>query len=66
MEREQLKAFAEVLTANIPAEDAGEFFDVLFEQVEFDFSPTEVKVIYDQLMTLGVDVGPLCKKKHPA
>jgi hypothetical protein len=66
MEHEQLKAFAEVLTANIPAEDAGEFFDVLFEQVEFDFSPADVKIIADQLLTVGVDIRPICKRKHPA
>ena len=57
---------AAIICSELAPEDWGEMADILFDEVENSHNSEDVKIISDQLLNAGVDVGPICKRKHPA
>lgn len=54
----------EIVTSLMP-EDYGTMADVLFDAIEGHYTPDEVAKISEVLLAAGVDVRPICRKKHP-
>ena len=52
--------------AMLPIEDIEDVVNLTFDEVEELRSAAEVQAYFEALLACGVDVRPLCKKKHPA
>jgi hypothetical protein len=57
---------AELICTELAPEDWGEMADILFDEVENLYSVQAVQTISQELLTAGVDIKPICKRKHPA
>lgn len=66
MTTQELTQLAEYICSQLPANQAGEFADILFDEIEANYSAADVLTISNELAAVGVDVGPICKRKHPA
>jgi hypothetical protein len=51
--------------ATTPVEDLEEVASLTFDEIEATHSIQDVQQFYEVLKSCGVDVGGLCKKKHP-
>ena len=65
METEELKIVAEVLADEVPIEQGAEFMDVLFDVIYERLDQGQRDQLYNELLAVGIDVGPICKKKRP-
>ena len=65
MTAQEMQDLADKICEMTPGE-IGVFGDMLFDTIEATKPATEVHQINEELLNLGVDVRPLCKKKHPA
>jgi len=52
--------------ATLPIEDIEAVVNLTFDEVEELRSAAEVQAYFETLLSCGVDVRPLCKRKHPA
>lgn len=66
MTTEQMEDLAATICNNLEPEEWGQMADILFNFVEALHSVEDVQVIANQLLAAGVDVKPICKRKHPA
>lgn len=52
--------------AEIPLNELAEATDEIFDRWFDEITEQKRKEVYDILYQQGVDIGPICKRKHPA
>lgn len=64
MTTEELRDIA-AKVASVPTDDLSEFVDLTFDKIVEGKTEPEKDWIMNLLLTIGVDVRPLCRKKVP-
>jgi hypothetical protein len=49
-----------------PVEDLEAVANLAFDEIEATGPVTRVQAFYETLLSIGIDVRPICKRKHPA
>lgn len=65
MTAQEKQQLAELICGNLESDEWGEMADILFDTVENSYNAADVEEISIQLFNAGVDVKPICKRKHP-
>jgi predicted ATP-dependent protease len=52
--------------AIIPIEDIDAVINLAFDEVEATGPASRVQAFYEACLAAGVDLKPICKRKHPA
>jgi len=52
--------------AILPVEDYEETANLAIEEIEANGPASRVQAVFEVLLSIGIDVTGLCKKKHPA
>jgi hypothetical protein len=61
-----MTAIANDIATGLNPDEFAQFTDILFDILYSSYTAQERDVILHELDTAGVDVRPICKRKHPA
>ena len=66
MTNQRIIEIAQELAADLEIGQTAEFATALRTAIENrGYTPSELEELDDKLLTAGVDVNPICRKKHP-
>jgi hypothetical protein len=65
MTRDEMITIADAITNSLDAQDAGTFAGILKDRIMASYTEEELELIDSLLYSAGVDVNPICRKKHP-
>lgn len=66
MTNERMQEIAAEIVADLEISQAGEFAGILREALEnAPYNPEQMEELDAKLYAAGVDVNPVCRKKHP-
>jgi len=67
MTTERMQEIADLIVLELDMIDAAEFVHVLRVTIEsHGYSLTELEILDAAFLANGIDVGPICRSKHPA
>lgn len=62
---DELKDKAQILVQEIPFEDGPLFLELLFDEFCAAATQSQIDEMNSALLAIGIDFGPICKKKRP-
>jgi len=65
MTEDRMREFADAISEELDAQDAGMFASILKEKITTSYTEEELELIDSLLYHAGVDVAPFCRKTHP-
>ena len=65
MTHTRMLELVDMIFADLEPDQAGEFAELMKYKIMQSYSTDQLKIIDDQLLGVGVDVNPICRKKVP-
>ena len=66
MTTQRMNEIADLIASELPAEQTGDFAAILKSKIQSTYPLTDLEVIDNQLLAVGIDVNAICRSKHPA
>lgn len=61
-----MNEIADLIVSELPANQTGAFAAILRDKIVNHYPLTDLEVIDNQLLAVGIDVNAICRSKHPA